>query len=86
MRVVREGSPSLVRPVHRTPHQWVGAAVVGLGDGASRRAEHAHRTSRHVLRQATRIEVLEVYCRRCRVRYTPATEQLPCAAQLPRAS
>lgn len=51
-------------------HQWVGAALVGMGEGESRRAEHAARTGRHVLRSATRIEVLEVYCARCRVRYS----------------
>jgi hypothetical protein len=81
MHVVKESMSDR----RRAPHQWVGAAVVGLGDGASSRAEHAHRTGRHVLRQATRIEVLEVYCHRCRVQYTASADLVPCAAQMVRA-
>lgn len=51
-------------------HVWVGAALVGMGQGNTRRAEHAARTGRHVLTARTRIEVLEVYCSRCRVPYS----------------
>ncbi|HET6562515.1 MAG TPA: hypothetical protein VFG72_11625 [Marmoricola sp.] len=66
-------------------HQWVGAALVGLGIGDTRRAEHAARTGRHVLNKATRIEVLEVYCRRCRIRYGTSSDQLPCTTLIARA-
>jgi hypothetical protein len=72
-------------PAGQGHHRWVGAALVGLGEGETRRAEHAARTGRHVLHGATRIEVLEVYCRRCRVRYSASTLQVPCAATLSRA-
>jgi hypothetical protein len=67
-------------------HQWVGAALVGLGEGDTARAEHAARTGRHVLRKATRIEVLEVYCRRCRIRYSASAGQVPCTVSMARAS
>lgn len=60
-------------------HRWVGAALVGLGEGAGRRAEHAARTGRHVLVAATRVEVLEVYCGDCRVRYDVRSSAEPCA-------
>ncbi|HET7304309.1 MAG TPA: hypothetical protein VFJ12_07135 [Segeticoccus sp.] len=60
------------------PHLWVGAALVGMGEGASRRAEHAARTGRHVVAAGIRIEVLEVYCSRCRVRYSDRTCDTPC--------
>lgn len=66
-------------------HHWVGAALVGLGEGDTRRAEHAARTGRHVLNRATRIEVLEVYCRRCRIRYGTSSDQLPCTTLIARA-
>lgn len=66
-------------------HQWVGAALVGLGEGATRRAEHAARTGRHVVSAATRIEVLEVYCGRCRRRYSSAADEVPCTAPMSRA-
>jgi hypothetical protein len=59
-------------------HQWVGAALVGMGEGESLRAEHAARTGRHVLPAATRIEVLEVYCGRCRVRYDDRLTDVRC--------
>jgi hypothetical protein len=59
-------------------HQWVGAALVGMGKGDSLRAEHASRTGRHVLPAATKIEVLEVYCRRCRVQYEDRLVTVPC--------
>jgi hypothetical protein len=59
-------------------HQWVGAALVGMGRGHSSRAEHAARTGRHVMRAATRIEVLEVYCGTCRVRYDDRQAFAPC--------
>lgn len=61
-------------------HQWVGAALVGLGQGPNRRAEHAARTGRHVLPAATRIEVLEVYCARCRIPYSERACQWSCEA------
>lgn len=67
------------------PHEWVGAAVVGLGQGDTRRAEHAARTGRHVLNAATRIEVLEVYCHRCRMGYSARAERSACAAVVTRA-
>lgn len=59
-------------------HQWVGAALVAMGKGDSLRAEHASRTGRHVLPTATKIEVLEVYCRRCRVQYEDRLVTVPC--------
>jgi hypothetical protein len=65
-----------------TGHQWVGAALVGLGLSVSDRAERAARTGRYVLPLATLIEVLEVYCRRCRVAYTPSAATEPCTAQV----
>ncbi len=68
-----------------TGHEWVGAALVGLGTGRNERAEHAARTGRHVLLERTRIEVLEVYCGRCRLAYTPSADRLPCTAQVSRA-
>ncbi|HEX2894083.1 MAG TPA: hypothetical protein VHO29_08790 [Marmoricola sp.] len=60
-------------------HQWVGAALVGMGEGESLRAEHASRTGRHVLPAATKIEVLEVYCGRCRIGYDDRLATVPCA-------
>jgi hypothetical protein len=68
-----------------TGHQWVGAALVGLGTGANERATHAARTGRHVLPERTRIEVLEVYCGRCRLAYSPSAHRLPCVVQAVRA-
>jgi hypothetical protein len=59
-------------------HQWVGAALVGMGQGESARAEHASRTGRHVLPAGTKVEVLEVYCRRCRVQYDDRAVSAPC--------
>jgi hypothetical protein len=59
-------------------HQWVGAALVGMGEGNTKRAEHAARTGRHVLPAATRIEVLEVYCANCRVSYLDTWADDPC--------
>ncbi|WP_152186876.1 hypothetical protein [Segeticoccus rhizosphaerae] len=59
-------------------HVWVGAALVGMGQGDTRRAEHAARTGRHVLPVGTRIEVLEVYCSRCRVPYSERACAWPC--------
>lgn len=67
-------------------HEWVGAALVGLGTAINSRAEHAARTGRHVLFEKTRIEVLEVYCGRCRLAYSAAAGRMPCtAAQISRA-
>jgi hypothetical protein len=60
----------------------VGAAVIGLGAGDTRRAEHAARTGRHVLSSATRVEVLEVYCRCCRIRYSETADQAPCTPSM----
>jgi hypothetical protein len=60
-------------------HVWVGAALVGMGQGDTRRAEHAARTGRHVLTARTRIEVLEVYCSRCRVPYSERACGLTCS-------
>lgn len=70
----------------RPGHQWVAATLVGMGEGDTRRAEHAARTGRHVLPSATRVEVLEVYCRRCRATYTPSAGQAPCEAVALRAA
>jgi hypothetical protein len=67
-------------------HQWVGAALVGMGEGQNRRAEHATRTGRHVLPAATRIEVLEVYCGSCRVRYDARTSDQPCSGAVARSA
>lgn len=61
-------------------HEWVGAALVGLGRGTAPRAEHALRTGNHVLGERTRIEVLEVYCGRCRLGYTSGAARVPCPA------
>jgi len=72
-RMVNEGEQRAARQ-----HRWVGAATVALGDGVSRRAEHASRTGRHVLPEATRIEVLEVYCGDCRVSYSHRAGTWPC--------
>jgi hypothetical protein len=63
-----------------TRHAWVAATLVGMGEGDTRRAEHAARTGRHVLRAATKVEVLEVYCRRCRVPYSDRRCDAPCTA------
>ncbi len=52
-------------------HQWVAAAVVEIGRGAhTERADRAVRTGRYVVTASTRIEVLEVYCRRCRIPFS----------------
>jgi hypothetical protein len=59
-------------------HRWVAAALVEMGRGDNRRAEHAARTGRHVLPAATKIQVLEVYCSLCRVGYESHLSQLPC--------
>ncbi|HEU4567106.1 MAG TPA: hypothetical protein VFR99_03665 [Marmoricola sp.] len=59
-------------------HRWVGAATVALGEGPSRRAEHASRTGRHVLPEGTRLEVLEVYCGDCRISYNARAGGWPC--------
>lgn len=59
-------------------HEWVGAALVGLGRGVTQRADHAARTGNHVLLERTQIEVLEVYCGRCRLAYTSSAGQMPC--------
>ena len=63
-------------------HQWVGAALVGMGAGDTSRAEHAARTGRHVVRAATTITVLEVYCEGCRVAYEPQLSMQRCEAAL----
>jgi hypothetical protein len=66
-------------PTAAGEHRWVGAAVVALGNGpGSVRAEHAARTGRHVLPARTRVDVLEVYCSRCRVGYTSHAASRPC--------
>ncbi|MGH3423550.1 MAG: hypothetical protein ACRDO8_02405 [Nocardioidaceae bacterium] len=65
-------------------HLWVGAALIGMGHGDTRRAEHAARTGRHVIPSATRIEVLEVYCSRCRVPYGQGVLGAPCTGAVPR--
>lgn len=67
-------------------HVWVGAALVGMGQGDTRRAEHAARTGRHVLSARTRIEVLEVYCSRCRVPYSRHACGRPCSGAALRTS
>lgn len=68
-----------VVPIDRTAaHEWVGAALVGMGRGDNGRAEHAARTGRHVLTSRTRIEVLEVYCANCRVAYSDRSLRQPC--------
>lgn len=59
-------------------HQWVGAALVGMGVGSTDRAEHAARTGKHVVLAATQTRVLEVYCGDCRVRYDARTCLEPC--------
>jgi hypothetical protein len=64
-------------PSGRT-HHWVGAAIVSMGHGDTKRAEHAARTGRHVLDERTRVEVLEVYCARCRVKYSRRSCAAPC--------
>lgn len=65
-------------------HEWVGAALVGLGRSGTRRAEHASRTGWHFLPARTKVEVLEVYCARCRTLYDPRTERAACSAVLAR--
>ncbi|KRE42322.1 hypothetical protein [Knoellia sp. Soil729] len=65
-------------------HQWVGAALVGMGAGGADRAEHAARTGRHVVPAATRITVLEVYCEGCRVSYDAHLSMQSCDAALSR--
>jgi hypothetical protein len=77
------------RPAERTEgtaHVWVGAALVGMGHGDNRRAEHAARTGRHVVSAGTRIEVLEVYCSRCRVPYSEPASGRACAGPTLRGS
>jgi hypothetical protein len=66
-------------------HRWVGAALVDLGLGEAARAEHAARTGRHVIRTGTQIDVLEVYCARCRVRYAAQAIDEPCRTVVARA-
>jgi hypothetical protein len=80
-RVVRAGgiAPSA------DDHRWVAAALVEMGRGENRRAEHAARTGRHVLPGATRITVLEVYCSVCRVGYDSHLAHLPCSGVSPAA-
>jgi hypothetical protein len=70
-------------PDHR--HQWVAAALVDLGRGRAPRAEHAARTGKHVLEDRTGIEVLEVYCRRCRMPYGRPADRTPCTSLMVRA-
>ncbi|WP_301486161.1 hypothetical protein [Intrasporangium sp.] len=53
-----------------------------MGQGETRRAEHAARTGRHVLLARTRIEVLEVYCSRCRIHYSERACTRPCTGAL----
>lgn len=65
-------------PAAGSGHEWVGATLVGMGRGETARAEHAARTGRHVLPERTKVEVLEVYCRRCRVGYTMASSRAAC--------
>ena len=62
-------------------HQWVAAALVGMGSGGTPRAEHAARTGKHVLPSATRIRVLEVYCADCRVAYGERASRATCPAR-----
>ncbi|WP_347354690.1 hypothetical protein [Intrasporangium sp.] len=69
---------SATQPDDAADHVWVGAALVGMGQGDTGRAEHAARTGRHVLTARTRIEVLEVYCTRCRVPYSKSACARPC--------
>jgi len=74
------GARSAHEQTNGTGHAWVGAALVGLGTGGNGRAEHAARTGRHVVFDKTRIEVLEVYCGRCRLAYSPTAGRSPCRA------
>jgi hypothetical protein len=67
-------------------HRWVAAALVDVGSGTDNvRAEHAARTGRHVVRAATRIEVLEVYCANCRLLYGERSYDEPCSRGMVRA-
>lgn len=67
-------------------HQWVGAALVDMGRGGrNARAEHAARTGRHVIPTRTRIDVLEVYCARCRTSYDSPGADMPCTTVIRRA-
>ena len=68
-----------------TSHRWVAAALVGMGQGATRRAEHAARTGRHVLPAGTQIDVLEVYCADCRTGYSERASLRPCSGVVSRA-
>jgi hypothetical protein len=52
--------------------------MVDLGTAHAGRAEHAARTGRHVLRAATRVAVLEVYCLYCRVGFDSHAATKPC--------
>lgn len=74
----RTHTPSEEQIEDNAAHVWVGAALVSMGQGDTRRAEHAARTGRHVLSAATRIEVLEVYCTRCRIPYNEVSCGRPC--------
>ncbi len=68
-------------------HQWVAAAVVEIGRGThTQRAERAMRTGRYILATSTRIEVLEVYCRRCRIPFSPRVARLECETAVDRDS
>lgn len=84
MQTVADNHASTVAD-HHTAHQWVGAALVGLGQGDNRRAEHAARTERHVVPARTRIDVLEVYCARCRMRYSDRACDEVCSTGMLRA-
>ena len=60
-------------------HQWVGAALVDMGRGGTNtRAERAARSGRYVVPAGIQIDVLEVYCARCRATYDSAAAELPC--------
>ena len=61
-------------------HRWVAAALLELGYGGTNpRAERASRTGRHVVPPGTRIDVLEVYCAKCRIPYESRNDGEPCS-------
>lgn len=72
-------APVSVPVPEESVHRWVAAALVDVGQGAhDERAERAARTGRYIVPAGAWIEVLEVYCARCRAPYSPRAAALDC--------
>lgn len=64
----------MTRPPTDDAHQWVAAANIRVD---RRRAEVAARSGRMLISHKLQVEVVDVYCKRCRTTYENGRD-LPC--------